>query len=138
MRAQEGAGFHATTMQERTFPEAESVAVLASPRRGELILERGFGLLSRPWRLARKHNLNPWVFLVMSAVGYAINACVFLPWFRTNAWQLAFLIVLRLVALVVPTYILLKGKGVASALNFSIVAMFVVNTAWHVCYYVYF
>ena len=74
----------------------------------------------------------------MSAVGYAINACVFLPWFRTNAWQLAFLIVLRLVALVVPTYILLKGKGVASALNFSIVAMFVVNTAWHVCYYVYF
>ncbi len=125
-------------MQERTSSEGDSVAVLVAPRQGELILERGLRLLARPWRLAREHDLNPWVFITMSAVGYTINACVFLPWFRTDAWQLAFLILLRLAALVVPTYILLRGKGIAAALNVSIVAMFVINTAWHVWYYVYF
>lgn len=125
-------------MQERTSSEGDSAAVLAAPRQGELILERGVRLLARPWRLAREHDLNPWVFVTMSAVGYTINACVFLPWFRTDAWQLAFLILLRLAALVVPTYILLKGKGIAAALNVSIVAMFAINTAWHVWYYVYF
>ncbi|MEN6369796.1 MAG: hypothetical protein ABFD77_08885 [Thermotogota bacterium] len=125
-------------MQERTFSEDDSVAVLAATRRGELILERGLRLVARPWRLAQEHDLNPWVFIIMSAVGYSINACIFLPWFRTDAWQLAFLVLLRLVALVVPTYILLKGKGIAAAFNMSIVAMFVINTAWHVCYYVYF
>ena len=113
------------------------VAVAAAPLYGPGVLGRGWRLVSRPWRLAREHELNPWVFVAMSAVGYAINACIFLPWFRTEGWQLTFLIVLRLVALVVPTYILLKGKGIAMAFNLSIVGMFVVNTAWHVCYYVY-
>jgi len=51
--------------------------------------------------------------------------------------QLAFLILLRLVALVVPFYILIKGRGIAAAFNVSIAVMFVVNTAWHVGYYVY-
>jgi hypothetical protein len=51
--------------------------------------------------------------------------------------QPAFLILLRLVALVVPFYILIKGRGVAVAFDISIAAMFVVNTAWHVGYYVY-
>ncbi|MDD5263221.1 MAG: hypothetical protein PHU43_00075 [Candidatus Bipolaricaulis sp.] len=138
MRAQEGVGLTPITMQERTLSEGDIVAVLAAPRRGELILERGLRLLARPWRLAREHDLNPWVFVAMSAIGYSINACVFLPWFRTDAWQLAFLILLRVAALVVPTYILLKGKGIAAAFNVSIVAVFAVNTAWHVCYYVYF
>ena len=125
-------------MQERTLSEADFATALAAPSRSELILERGLRLLARPWRLAREHDLNPWVFVAMSAIGYSINACVFLPWFRTDAWQLAFLILLRVAALVVPTYILLKGKGIAAAFNVSIVAMFAVNTAWHVCYYVYF
>jgi hypothetical protein len=124
-------------MQERTTFQGDTAAVLAPSRRIEWVLGRGWRLLARPWHLAREHDLNPWVFIIMSAVGYSVNACVFLPWFRTDAWQLAFLIVLRLVALVVPTYILLRGKGIAAAFNLSIVAMFVVNTAWHVCYYVY-
>jgi hypothetical protein len=51
--------------------------------------------------------------------------------------QLAYLILLRVVALVVPFYTLIKGRGIAAALSVSIAAMFVVNTAWHVGYYVY-
>lgn len=94
-------------------------------------------LAARPWHLAREHNLNPWVFVAMAGVGHAIEALVFLPWFRSDAWQLTFLIALRLVALVVPTYILVKGRGIAVAFNLSVAAMFVVNTAWHVCYFVY-
>ena len=51
--------------------------------------------------------------------------------------RLAFLIPLRIVALVVRFYILIKGRGVAAAFDVSIAAMFVVNTAWHVGHYVY-
>jgi hypothetical protein len=51
--------------------------------------------------------------------------------------QLALLILLCLVALVVPFYILIKGRGVAAAFNVSLAAMFVNNKAWHVGYYVY-
>jgi hypothetical protein len=51
--------------------------------------------------------------------------------------RLAILILLRLVAVVVPFYVLIKGRGIAAAFNVSIAAMFVVNTAWHVGYYVY-
>ena len=51
--------------------------------------------------------------------------------------QLAFPIHLCLVALVVPFYILIKGRGIAAAFNVSIAVMFVVNTAWHVGYCVY-
>ena len=93
--------------------------------------------VARLWRMAEEHGLNPWFFIAMSAVGYAIQSMVYLPPFQTQAWRLAFLILLRVVALVIPTYILLKGKGIARAFNGSIAAMFVVNTTWHVCYYVY-
>ena len=89
------------------------------------------------WRLARAHDLNPWVFIAMSIVGYAVHSLVYLPWFQGQAFQLAFLIALRLIALVIPIYILIRGKGIALAFNASIVIMFAANTAWHVCYYVY-
>jgi hypothetical protein len=102
---------------------------------------RGLGSAVRfftaPWRLARAHNLNPWVFVGMSALGYAVTLMVYLPWFHSEGWQLSFLIALRVIALVVPTYILLKGKRIAAAFNVSVAAMFLINTAWHVCYYVY-
>ena len=90
------------------------------------------------WRLARAHDLNPWVFIAMSVVGYAVHSLVYMPWFQGQAWQLTLLILLRLIALVVPAYILIRGKGIALAFNASIAVMFAANTAWHVCYYVYF
>jgi cobalamin biosynthesis protein CobD/CbiB len=104
-------------------------------------VEKAFGrvvsFITSPWRLARTHNLNPWVFVGMSALGYVVTLMVYLPWFKAETWQLSFLILLRIIALVVPTYILLKGKRIAAAFNASLLAMFVVNTAWHVCYYVF-
>jgi hypothetical protein len=124
-------------MREQASTRQDVAVALASPEWGERIFGRSLRLLSRPWRLAREHDLNPWVFIAMSVVGYSINTLVFLPWFRTDGWQLAFLVLLRVVALVVPAYIFLKGKGIAAAFNLSIAGMFVLNTAWHVCYYVY-
>jgi uncharacterized membrane protein len=91
----------------------------------------------RIWRVAEAHGLNPWVFITLSALGYGIHAMVYLPWFQSHEWQLAFLIVLRVLALIIPAYILLKGKRIAHALSSTVVVMFTVNTAWHVCYYVY-
>ncbi len=93
--------------------------------------------VARLWQLAEEHGLNPWFFIAMSVVGYAIQSVIYLPPFQSQAWRLAFLILLRFVALVIPAYILLKGKGLARAFNGSIAAMFVLNTTWHVCYYVY-
>jgi hypothetical protein len=87
--------------------------------------------------MAEEHGLNPWFFIAMSIVGYAVQSMIYLPPFQSQAWRLAFLILLRVVALVIPTYILLKGKGIARAFSGSVTAMFVLNTAWHVCYYVY-
>ena len=87
--------------------------------------------------MAEAHGLNPWFFLAMSAAGYAVHSLVYLPPFQTSAWRLAFLILLRALALVIPTYILLKGHGIARAFSGSVAAMFVLNTTWHVCYYVY-
>ena len=98
-------------------------------------------LLLRPvtgaWRLAHRHDLNPWVFILMSVLGYAVQMMVFLPWFGSQAAQLSFLVLMRIIALVVPTYILLKRRGIARAFNVSIAGVFLLNTAWHVCYYVY-
>lgn len=91
----------------------------------------------RLWKLAESHGLNPWVFIGMSLVGYMVQAMVFMPPFQTQALKLMFLILLRLIAFVVPLYILFKGRRIAAAFNISVVAMFVFNTAWHVCYYVY-
>ncbi len=99
--------------------------------------QRLWGWAAGPWRLAVRHNLNPWVFIIMSVVGYVITTLVYLPWFQSASWQLAFLILLRFVALVVPAYILIKGRRIAAVFNASIVVMFVVNTTWHVCYYLY-
>jgi len=93
--------------------------------------------IARLWEMAEAHDLNPWFFLAMSVVGYAIQSMIYLPPFQSEAWRLTFLVLLRVVALVIPTYILLKGKGIARAFNGSIAAMFVLNTTWHVCYYVY-
>ena len=94
-------------------------------------------LLTSGWRLARAHDLNPWVFIGMSAVGWAVQGMVYTPWFHGAGWRLALLILLRLIALVVPSSILLKGKKIALAFNTSIVLMFAANTTWHVCYYVF-
>ena len=93
--------------------------------------------VARLWRVAEEHGLNPWFFIAMSIVGYAIQSMIYLPPFQSQAWRLAFLILLRVVALVIPAYILLRGRGIARAFNGTIAAMFVLNTAWHVCYYVY-
>lgn len=93
--------------------------------------------LTRGWRLAKTHDLNPWVFIGMSAVGWAVQGMVYLPWFQGDSWRLALLVLLRLIALVVPAYILLKGKKIALAFNASIAVMFAANTTWHVCYYVF-
>ena len=94
-------------------------------------------LLTSGWRLAKAHDLNPWVFIGMSAVGWAVQGMVYLPWFQGDSWRLVLLILLRLIALVVPAYILLKGKKIALAFNTSIALMFAANTTWHVCYYVF-
>jgi hypothetical protein len=91
----------------------------------------------RLWRLAEAHDLNPWIFIAMSVAGYLVQAMVFMPPFQSQAWKLAFLVLLRVIALVVPMYILFKGKRIAAVFNFSVAAMFIFNTAWHVCYYVY-
>jgi hypothetical protein len=87
--------------------------------------------------MAEEHDLNPWMFIAMSLVGYTVQSMIYLPVFQAQAWRLTFLVLLRVIALVIPAYILLKGKGIARAFNSSIAAMFVINTTWHVCYYVY-
>jgi hypothetical protein len=93
--------------------------------------------VARLWHMAEEHGLNPWFFIAMSIVGYAVQSMIYLPPFQSQAWRLAFLVALRMVALVIPAYILLKGNGIARAFNGSIAALFVLNTTWHVCYYVY-
>ncbi len=92
---------------------------------------------SKLWRLAQAHELNPWVFIAMSLIGYMVQALVFMPPFQSQEWKLAFLILLRLIALVVPLYIFFKGSRIAVAFNISVAAMFVFNTTWHVCYYMF-
>ncbi len=91
----------------------------------------------RLWRLAESHQLNPWVFIAMSLAGYLVQAMVFMPPFQTHAWKLAFLVLLRVIALVVPMYVFFKGKRIAAVFNVSVIAMFIFNTTWHVCYYMY-
>jgi len=93
--------------------------------------------VTRIWHMAEEHGLSPWFFIAMSVVGYAVQSAIYLPPFQSQAWRLAFLILLRIIALVIPAYILFKGKGIARAFNGSIAAMFILNTTWHVCYYVY-
>ena len=122
--------------------QLQETTVALTPRSGftfsiPALARRGLRLFTAGWHLAKAHDLNPWVFIGMSLVGWFIHGMVYLPWLQGESWQLAFLILLRFVALVVPAYILLKGKGIARAFNLSIVLMFTVNTTWHVCYYVF-
>ena len=118
-----------------------ATSALAYPKVRPSIISTPLRALSRiftgSWRLAKAHDLNPWVFIAMSALGWGIHSLVYLPWLQSEGFQLALLILLRFIALVIPAYILIKGKGIARAFNTSILAMFIVNTAWHVCYYVY-
>jgi len=112
-------------------------ATIAVTPRYRSILRRLLSLPTWSWRTARAHDLNPWVFIGMSVLGWPVHSLVYLPCCQTAAWRLGLLIALRAMALVVPLYILLKGNGVARAFNGSMVVMFALNTSWHVCYYVY-
>ncbi len=96
-----------------------------------------FFWLNRSISLAKKHNLDPRVFIVLSAVGMVIHALYYLPWFKGGTVDLAFLVSLRFLAVVGPAYIIIKGRKIAPALNTAFVISWTVSTAWHVCYYVY-
>ena len=104
------------------------------PIRAAALVIRPF---ARLWKLAESHELSPWMFIAMSLVGYMAQAMVFMPPFQTQAWKLTFFILLRLIALVIPLYIFFKGKRIAAVFNISVAAMFVFNTTWHVCYFVF-
>lgn len=88
-------------------------------------------------RLAHVHNLNPRVFVVLSVAGMIIHALYYLPWFKDQSPELAFLVVLRILALAAPFYILLRGKRIAPVFNASLIAGWTLSTTWHVCYFVY-
>ena len=88
-------------------------------------------------RLAHVHNLNPYVFIVLSIVGMIIHALYYLPWFKDQSPELAFLVVLRMLALAAPFYILMRGKRIAPVFNASLIAGWTLSTTWHVCYFVY-
>ncbi|RLE36566.1 hypothetical protein DRJ12_04350 [Candidatus Acetothermia bacterium] len=96
-----------------------------------------FVLLHQAIALAKKHNLNPNVFIVLSVTGMIIHGLYYLPWFKGGTVDLALLVTLRFLGLLGPAYIILKGKRVAPAINASFVISWTVSTAWHVCYYVY-
>ncbi len=96
-----------------------------------------FFFLNQAIALAKKHNLNPNVFIVLSVVGMVIHALYYLPWFKGGTVDLAFLVTLRFLGVLGPAYIILKGKRIAPAINASFVISWTVSTAWHVCYYVY-
>jgi len=83
------------------------------------------------------HNLNPKFFLGLSVVGTTIHLLYYLPWFKASQAELAFLVTLRTLALVGPAYIMLRGRGIAKAVNLSLVVSWTLGTAWHVCYFVY-
>ena len=88
-------------------------------------------------RLARNHQLDPRVFVGLALLGAILQGLFYLPWFKGHAPALAFLVSLRLVGLVGPIYILLRGKGIAAAVNVSLVVGWSLSTAWSVCYYLY-
>lgn len=88
-------------------------------------------------RLAREHGLDPRVFIFLYLLGYAIQAAFYLPWLKSRDVHLALLISLRILGLVGPLYVLLKGRKIAAVLNLSLALSWSLNTAWHVCYYVY-
>ncbi len=93
--------------------------------------------VSSTTRLARNHQLDPRVFIGLALLGAILQGLFYLPWFKGHAPALAFLVSLRLVGLVGPIYILLRGKGIAAAVNVSLVVGWSLSTAWSVCYYLY-
>lgn len=88
-------------------------------------------------RLAREHGLDPRVFIFLYLLGYAIQGAFYLPWLKDKNVDLGLLVSLRILGLVGPIYVLLKGKKIAAVLNLSLALSWTLNTAWHVCYYVY-
>ena len=88
-------------------------------------------------RLAREHGLDPRVFIFLYLLGYAIQGAFYLPWLKSRDVDLGLLVSLRILGLVGPLYVLLKGKNIAGVLNLSLALSWTLNTAWHVCYYVY-
>lgn len=101
------------------------------------ILALGRRLYQRLVNLAHVHNIDPRVVILMSILGWIVHLLTYLPWLRTPSAGLGLLITLRIMGLVVPAYILLKGRRLAAVLNVGLVASYTLNTAWHVCYYVY-
>ena len=93
--------------------------------------------VNRVTRLARKHGLDPRVFIFLYLLGYAIQGAFYLPWLKNRDVDLGLLVSLRILGLVGPLYVLLKGREIAGVLNLSLALSWSVNTAWHVCYYVY-
>ena len=91
----------------------------------------------RVTHLAHVHNLNPNVFIILSLVGLIIHSLYYVPSFKGQSTELAFLVGLRFLALVAPFYILIKGKRIAPVLNASLVVSWTLSTTWHVCYFVY-
>jgi len=93
--------------------------------------------VKRATRLARKHGLDPRVFVFLALLGYLFKGLYFLPWLKGRNVDLGLLISLRIVGLIGPFYILLKGRRIAAVLNLSLAATWSFNTAWHVCHFVY-
>ena len=88
-------------------------------------------------RLAHAHELDPRVFIFLSALGLLIHSMYYLPCFKGGDVELAFLVTLRVLGLAAPIYILLRGRRIAHVFNISLALGYSVNTAWHVCYYVF-
>jgi hypothetical protein len=101
------------------------------------LLSFGKRWIGRLVDLAHAHNIDPRVVIAMSILGWIVHLMTYLPWLRTPSAGLGLLITLRVMGLVVPAYILLKGRRIAAVLNVGLVASYTVHTAWHVCYYVF-
>ena len=101
------------------------------------ILGLGKRLYQRLVDLAHAHNIDPRVVILMSILGWIVHLLTYLPWLRTPSAGLGLLVTLRIMGLVIPAYILLKGRRLAAVLNVGLVASYTLNTAWHVCYYVF-
>jgi hypothetical protein len=101
------------------------------------LFRRAFLFAKRFYRLSGAHNLNPKVFLVLSALGIVVQILYYLPWLKEFNLDLAFLAFLRVLALIGPLYIALRGKRIAALVNASLLVSWILGTTWHVCYFVY-
>ena len=93
--------------------------------------------VERAERLAHKHGLDPRVFVFLALLGYVIQGLYYIPWFKGKSVDLGFLVFLRFLGVVGPFYILIKGKQIAAVVNASLAVSWTLNTAWHVCHFVY-